>query len=297
MIRQDAWHQWLKAEQAACNTLVAEHLDALRPAIASQEQLFDAVAYSLGQGGKRLRPILVRASCAACGADPADARLPALAVECIHTFSLIHDDLPAMDDDDLRRGQPTNHKVFGEALAILAGDWLVAHAFSLLAHPEIRPERSAAMVRVLGFGSLGMVEGQAADIAGEGQPADPERVEFIHLHKTARLLEASCRLGGLCAGADERQLGAVTDFGRQLGLAFQIVDDLLDATGSTEDLGKRAGKDAAVEKQTFPAAFGVEESRRRARETVDRATQALEPLGSAAESLRGLAEYVLSRNY
>jgi geranylgeranyl diphosphate synthase, type II len=290
------FQEWLAAERAACDAWIADHLREVTAGAHPSSRVLEAVAYSLGQPGKRLRPILVRAACAASGGALAAARPAALAVECIHTFSLIHDDLPAMDDDDLRRGQPTSHKVFGEALAILAGDWLVTHAFALLAQSETSPEINRALVETLSHGSLGMVEGQAADIAGEGQPADRERVEFIHAHKTAMLLEAACRMGALSAAADETVITAVQRYGRHLGLAFQIVDDLLDVTRSTAELGKRAGKDADVAKQTYPAVFGVDESWRRARQEIDAAVASLPVLGPAGGRLRELAEFVFTRH-
>jgi geranylgeranyl diphosphate synthase type II len=199
-----------------------------------------------------------------------------------------------MDDDDLRRGVPTNHKVFGEAMAILAGDWLATHAFTLLvATPDARavPQLSAA----LAAGTDAMIVGQAADIEGENQPTNAEQVKLIHRHKTAALIEACCKMGAIAAGADARTVDGMASYGRHLGLAFQIADDLLDATATTEELGKRAGKDADASKQTYPAAFGVEESRRQARAEVDQAVAALSPFGVEAEHLRALAEYVITR--
>ena len=286
---------WYPAVLARVNAAISTHLKALESTMGTHSSLREAVVYSLGLGGKRFRPVLVLECGRLAGGDEEAALPAAIAVECIHTFSLIHDDLPAMDDDELRRGQPCNHKVFGEALAILAGDWLAAHAYALLVASYPAPQ-AAALVRALTDGALGMVEGQGADIAGERCATDVRLVDFIHLHKTARLIEASCRIGGLCAGADEPTLMALGHFGRHLGLAFQIADDLLDATGSPATVGKRVGKDAAAAKQTYPAAFGVERSRVRARQEIEAALEALRPLGAAAQRLRDLAHYVVNRD-
>jgi len=290
-----AWRDWFAERRAAVDRIITEHVAALRAADPGHSRLIEAGVYSLTQGGKRLRPILVLESCAVCGGQPTAAHAAALAVECIHTFSLIHDDLPAMDDDDLRRGQPTSHKVFGEALAVLAGDWLSLHAFRLLA--EARLPVTADLVAALPAGSLGMVEGQGADIAGEQRPPATDLVEYIHRHKTAGLIEACCRLGALSAAADAEAVAALGRYGRHLGLAFQIVDDVLDETSTTAALGKRAGKDAAVSKQTYPAVFGRDASRAQARREVDAATAALAPFGAAAQRLCELAEVVVTRDH
>ena len=295
-IDTQAWQTWFQMARESFEQELGAYLDALKKADPQHDRLMEAVCYSLTQGGKRLRPILVAETCLVAGGDIRSCRYPAIAVECIHTFSLIHDDLPAMDDDDLRRGVPTNHKVFGEALAILAGDWLVAHAFELLAHPELPPEIVPRLVRALGYGSRAMVAGQAADIAGESQETKPVLVEHIHRHKTASLIEACCRLGAAAAGASEADEESLGDFGQHLGLAFQIIDDILDCTASTEQLGKTAGKDAAVNKQTYPAAFGLDASRTRARAEIEAALAAVEPFGDRARNLRGMAQFVVSRD-
>ena len=290
------WRQWFDQQRERVDREISTHLNALKSRLQPHSPLFESVEYALAGSGKRLRPVLVLETCRVCGGTEEAAWAAALAVECVHSFSLIHDDLPAMDDDDLRRGKPTSHKVFGEATAILAGDWLVAHAFELLASGRVEPEVAPALVRTLAEGTRDMVVGQAADVAGEQQPIDRERVAFIHRHKTARLLETACTLGALCARASIEQVERVADYGRHFGLAFQIVDDLLDRTGTTADLGKRVGKDADVSKQTYPAAFGLEESRRQARTKVEAAVAALAPLGEGAERLRDLARYVLTRD-
>jgi geranylgeranyl diphosphate synthase type II len=290
------WSRWFEQQREAVDEAISAHLGELKSDSRPHSRLLAAVEYSLGEGGKRLRPILVLESCRVAGGHSALAWPAAISVECVHAFSLIHDDLPAMDDDDLRRGRPTNHKVFGEAMAILAGDWLLAHAFALLSADGIDRQLAADWVRILSDGTLAMVVGQGADIAGEGHPANTELVEFIHVHKTASLLEASCRLGARAAGAPAEAFGALGRYGQRLGLGFQVVDDLLDHTGSADQLGKRVGKDAEASKQTYPAALGVEGSRARARELVAEAVAALEPFGERAERLRGLAQFVLTRD-
>ncbi len=289
------WRDWFDTQRTAVDRLLSEHLKALAAKAAPHSRLMDAVSYSLLAGGKRLRPILVLECCRVCGGASAGAEPAALALELLHTFSLIHDDLPAMDDDDLRRGRPTNHKVFGEALAILAGDWLAAHAFGLLAAAPVPADVVPRMVAALADGSEAMIAGQAADIAGEERPPDGELVRYIHRHKTAALMETACRLGALCAGAGRPEQDALASFGRHLGLAFQIVDDLLDARGAEAEVGKRVGKDAAAAKQTWPAAFGVAESVAEAEREVAAAVAALVMFGPRAQRLRELAEYVLRR--
>ncbi len=284
----------LKSLRQTFEQFLSAYVTDLKSRDARQSRLIEAVTYSLESGGKRLRPVLALASAEMCGAANEAALPAALALECIHTFSLIHDDLPAMDDDDLRRGRPTCHRVFGEAVAVLAGDWLVSAAFALLGRCPAR--RRGDMILTLAEATCGMVVGQGADVAGERQPIDGDRVRYIHEHKTARLIEASCRLGALAADAPDGAVSALSAYGRGLGLAFQIVDDLLDCLGTTEALGKRAGKDAIVEKQTYPAAFGERESRRQAAEEVERACAALAEFGSRGEPLRALAQFVLERD-
>jgi len=290
------WSAWFDAQRARVDAALAAHLESLRGKDEPPGRLLEAVEYSLRLPGKRVRPILVLECCRVCGGEADQAMPAALAIECVHTFSLIHDDLPAMDDDDLRRGQPTSHRVFGEALAILAGDWLVAHAFDLLTANPPQPQAVPQLVRTLAAATSAMVVGQAADMAGQQQPTDAALVETIHLHKTASLIEAACRMGALAAGATPDAIEHMGRYGRHLGLAFQIVDDLLDRTGSAATLGKRAGKDASVHKQTYPAAFGMEASRRRAQEHHAAAQQALEPFGDRAGRLRGLASFVIQRD-
>jgi len=262
-------------------------------------RLMEAVKYSLMAGGKRLRPALVLESHRACsaGRDPNDAALAAAAaMELIHTFSLVHDDLPAMDDDDLRRGRPTNHKVFGEAAAILAGDAMVTMAFEVLARHcgdglliPLTRELAAAS------GPAGMIGGQVLDMDAEKKPANLDQLQRLHRMKTGALLTASCRMGAIAAGADARKLSALDRFGRHLGLAFQIVDDLLDQTATPQQLGKATNKDAAKGKITYPTLIGLEASQREAERNLSAALEGLGDFGAEADGLRTLAKFVVSR--
>ncbi|MFN9619733.1 MAG: geranylgeranyl diphosphate synthase CrtE [Synechococcaceae cyanobacterium] len=268
------------------------------------ESLREAMRYSLLAGGKRLRPILCLAACELAGGDPALAMPTAVALEMIHTMSLIHDDLPAMDNDDLRRGRPTNHKVYGEANAILAGDALLTRAFEMVAlrSPGVPAERLLAVVAELSLasGAPGLVGGQVVDLESEGKPVDLDTLEYIHLHKTGALLRACVVSGALVAGAPEPLLDALRTYARGIGLAFQIIDDILDVTASSEVLGKTAGKDLAADKTTYPKLLGLEESRRRAEALVAEAQEALAPWagddGSRAAPLLSLATYITSRD-
>jgi len=260
-------------------------------------RLAEAMRYSLDAGGKRLRPVLVLWCCELCGGERRVAMPAALAVECVHTFSLIHDDLPAIDNDDLRRGRPSSHKQFGEAMAILAGDGLLALSFEILAGAVGDPALSRDMVRELAVaaGWQGMVGGEVADIEGESVAPDAALVARIHLAKTARLIEVSCRLGGLAARADEAGIAALGSYGHELGMAFQGADDLLDVTASSGQMGKSTGKDESACKQTYPRAVGMEESRRLVDAAAERAVAALTPLGPRAAKLVSLARYVVER--
>lgn len=260
--------------------------------------LADAIRYSLLAPAKRLRPLLVLMAAEACGGSLEDAMPAACAVEMIHTYSLIHDDLPAMDDDDLRRGRPTNHKVYGEALAILAGDALLTMAFEVLARDIQPPEVAAECCAVLASaaGPCWLVGGQAADLEGAAQHNELAALEAIHRRKTGAMFLASLKMGALTAGAGGAQLTALEEYGRRLGLAFQIMDDLLDVQGDEEAVGKRLGKDAGRGKVTFPGLLGIDESHQRAQTLIAEACRALTPFGSAAEGLEALARYVLERD-
>ena len=259
-----------------------------------------AMRYSVQAGGKRLRPILVIAGAEAVGAPPATVMPTACALEMIHTYSLIHDDLPAMDDDDYRRGRLTNHKVFGDAVAILAGDALLTLAFKLVADnaalvsdPRVVCDVVAAIAEA--SGTFGMVGGQVVDIESEGKAITPETLEYIHRHKTAALLRGSLWVGARLGGADPGALAAIDDAGQSLGLAFQIVDDILDVEGSLEALGKTAGSDARKQKATYPALHGLEVSRREARRLIEEAKSRLAVFGDRATPIRALADFVVER--
>ncbi len=264
------------------------------------ESLRDAMRYSLLAGGKRLRPILCLAACELVGGDASRAMPTAVALEMIHTMSLIHDDLPAMDNDDLRRGRPTNHKVYGDAMAILAGDALLSRAFEMVAvrTTGVPAERLVKVVGELSLvsGAPGLVGGQVVDLECEGKQVDLETLEYIHLHKTAALLRACVVTGALIGGADDDQVQAMRTYANGIGLAFQIVDDILDVTASSEVLGKTAGKDLLADKTTYPKLLGLEPSRTRAFELVSEAKAALEPWKAKAQPLLALADYVASRD-
>ncbi|HEV7402035.1 MAG TPA: farnesyl diphosphate synthase [Chthoniobacteraceae bacterium] len=289
--------QYLQQQQKLIDAALGRYLPraSTRP-----KTLHEAMRYSLFAGGKRLRPILTLAAAEACGGAAEDALPAACAVECIHTYSLVHDDLPCMDDDDLRRGRPTSHKVYGEGIAVLAGDALLTVAFEILAQPEPTGRYpGTALIRELAAaaGSRWLIAGQVLDLEGEGRKVTAAELKFIHRAKTAALLTASLRLGGMSVNCTERQLDALTELGQAIGLAFQIIDDILDVTQTTEKLGKTAGKDAAVTKATYPAIFGLEKSRKEAHRLTDRAHQVLDVFGAKGVRLRGLADYLLQREY
>mgnify|MGYP001159444717 FL=1 len=264
------------------------------------ESLREAMRYSLLAGGKRLRPILCLAACELAGGDSSKAMPTAVALEMIHTMSLIHDDLPAMDDDDLRRGRPTNHKIYGEAVAILAGDALLTRAFEMVAlrTPNVPADRLLSVVGELSLvaGAPGLVGGQVVDLESEGKKVDLETLEYIHLHKTGALLSACVITGALIGGADEVLIKALRIYARGIGLAFQIIDDILDITASSEVLGKTAGKDLIADKTTYPKLLGLDESRKRADALVSEAKNALNPWSERAQPLLALADFITSRD-
>jgi len=281
--------------------LVDAHLHRLTPPeTQAPETIHRAMRYSLFAGGKRIRPILCLEAARACGQEPGDAHFTAAcALEFIHTYSLIHDDLPALDNDDYRRGKLTSHKVFGEAMAILAGDSLLTLAFEVLAAMNsVHADRKTRMIAELASaaGTVGgMIAGQVADLEGEGQPPTAPLLDSIHRAKTGALLRASLRLGAICSGASDTQYDALSGYGEHIGLAFQIVDDILDVEESSAELGKTAGKDAQQHKITFPAVYGVEESRRMAAAECQRAHRALAPFGDSAGQLHELADLIVHR--
>jgi geranylgeranyl diphosphate synthase, type II len=263
--------------------------------------LHKAMRYSLFAGGKRLRPILCLAAAEACRGTIDNALPLACAVECIHTYSLVHDDLPSMDNDDFRRGRLTCHKVFGEGIAVLAGDALLTIAFEIVstAKPASRYDISILLRELaVAAGSQRLIAGQVADLEAEGKRVKRDQLRFIHENKTAAMLKASVRLGAMSANADARKLFGITQFGERLGLAFQVIDDILDVTQTSEILGKSAGKDVAAKKATYPAVIGLEKSRGEARRLTRQAHDALSVFrGGDAETLHALANYLLEREY
>jgi len=292
----------IKAYLARKKDIIDKTLEKLvPPAKTFPPVIHEAMRYSLFAGGKRVRPVLAIAAAEAVGAATADLLPVAGALEIIHTYSLIHDDLPAMDDDDLRRGRPTCHKAYGEAIAILAGDGLLTMAFEVLSDPRrmksIQARTMVSMIREIAVASgvFGMVGGQVVDIQSENKEIDFPTLEYIHTHKTGALIRASVRVGALYAKAGKRQFAALTRYGEMAGLAFQIVDDILDVTGKQEELGKDIGSDLEKGKKTFPSFLGLEESRRRAEEVVGEALDALKGFGRKADPLRELAKYIINR--
>jgi geranylgeranyl diphosphate synthase type II len=285
---------------ASSTEAVNKALDRFLPSVSTKPAtIHKAMRYSLFAGGKRMRPALCLAAAAACGGSDADAMPLACAVECIHTYSLVHDDLPAMDNDDYRRGKLTNHKVFGEGIAVLAGDALLTQAFEIAAksrgwprysHQEIVLELAKAS------GSLQLIAGQVADLEGEGKKTSVAQLRYIHERKTSALLCCSVRLGGMSANCSSAQLGALTDFGYHVGLAFQVIDDILDVTQTSEKLGKTAGKDTQAQKATYPSIVGLEKSRKIAQELTQQAFKALKPFKGRATELEALADFLLRRD-
>jgi geranylgeranyl diphosphate synthase, type II len=260
--------------------------------------IHQAMRYSVFAGGKRIRPILCLETARIFEADPAHALFPGCAIEFIHTYSLIHDDLPALDNDDLRRGKPTSHKKFGEATAILAGDGLLTLAFKTISVAPVSAERRVAMVREIAAAAgtvNGMVGGQVADLESEGKRVVPDTLEYIHRSKTAALIRASVTSGALCAGASAEDVARLRRFGETIGWAFQVTDDILDVEESSAALGKTAGKDIAQQKATYPAVFGLERSHEIAEELSARAIAELHVYGNHAEHLRAIAEYLVVR--
>ena len=265
------------------------------------EQIYEAMRYSLMAGGKRLRPILCLATCEMMGAPTAIAMPTACALEMIHTMSLIHDDLPAMDNDDYRRGKLTNHKVYGEDVAVLAGDALLAYAFEYVAAQTkgAAPSQILKVIAQLGkaVGAAGLVGGQIVDLASEGTVVDEKTLTYIHMHKTAALLEISVTSGAMLAGADSTVIEQLSRYAQRIGLAFQIVDDVLDITSTPETLGKSVGKDMAAQKATYPSLWGLEESQRRAEQLVSEAIAELDTFGESAQPLIAIAQYITARTH
>ncbi|ABM19512.1 farnesyl-diphosphate synthase [Marinobacter sp. C1S70] len=284
-----------------CRHQVDRELDRCLARNATSERLQETMRYSVLGGGKRVRPALCMAAARAMGSDESTALAPACALELIHAYSLVHDDLPAMDDDDLRRGRPTAHIAFDEASAILAGDALQTLAFALLSDaPALSDRQRVTMISELAraSGHQGMVGGQAIDLESVGQQLSVAQLETMHRHKTGALIEASVRLGALTSETvTECQLSNLTDYASALGLAFQVQDDLLDIEGDTEVIGKRQGSDAARAKPTYPALLGIEGARQHLARLLDEALSALESFDSEADTLRAMADYVVARSH
>jgi len=288
--------RFLTSRTAAVNRT----LDKFLPSATTQPAtIHRAMRYSLFAGGKRMRPALCLAAAAACSGSESAAMPLACAVECIHTYSLIHDDLPAMDNDDFRRGKPTNHKVFGDGIAVLAGDALLTQAFEIAAQCEGWPRYShqeIVLELARASGSLQLIAGQVADLEGEGKKTSARQLKYIHERKTSALLCCSVRLGGMSANCTAAQLQALTDFGYHVGLAFQVIDDILDVTQTSEKLGKTAGKDTKAQKATYPSIVGLDKSRRIAAQLTKKAFGALKPFRGKAAALEALAEFLLKRD-
>jgi geranylgeranyl diphosphate synthase type II len=292
----------ISSYQAQCQQRVNEALERLFVAPAPElARLYEAMRYSVMNGGKRVRPLLAYAACEALGGKAEDANGAACALELIHAYSLVHDDLPAMDDDDLRRGQPTTHKAFDEACAILAGDGLQSLAFTVLMDARLTPQDAETRLQMVGAlalaaGPAGMVGGQAIDLGSVGIKLDQAALAFMHRHKTGALIEASVRLGALASGhADQARLDALQAYARAIGLAFQVQDDILDVESDTATLGKRQGADIARDKPTYPALLGLDAAKGYALELRDQALDALRPFDAAAQPLRDLARYIVER--
>jgi len=270
---------------------------------APQKKIFEAMNYSLNAGGKRLRPILVLEACGLVNGNEKIAQDFACALEMIHTYSLIHDDLPAMDDDDLRRGKPTNHKVYGEGIAILAGDGLLNYAYEKMIQSSLKhPENAEQCLRAIGevakySGVHGMIGGQVVDLESENKAVDIDTVDFIHKHKTAALIIGSMRCGAIIGGASEKELEIITTYAEKIGLAFQIVDDILDIVGDQEKLGKDIGSDQENHKSTYPSLLGLDESRSIARKLIKESKETIEHFGTKAEFLIELSDFLASRDH
>jgi geranylgeranyl diphosphate synthase, type II len=287
---------YLASRTAAVNRALDRFLPA---ATAKPATIHRAMRYSLFAGGKRIRPALCLAAAAACGGDEADVLPLACAVECVHTYSLVHDDLPAMDNDDYRRGKLTNHKVFGEGIAVLAGDALLTQAFEVAAKCRGWPRYSHQTIILelaQAAGSLQLIAGQVADLEGEGKRLSAGQLRYIHERKTSALLCCSVRLGGMSANCTPARLKALTAFGYNVGLAFQVIDDILDVTQTSEKLGKTAGKDTKAQKATYPAIVGLEQSRKIAAQLTQRAFNSLKTFHGKAVALEALAEFLLRRD-
>lgn len=267
-----------------------------------QKTIFDAMNYSLKAGGKRLRPILTIEACKLVGGNEEDVYPFAMAIEMIHTYSLIHDDLPALDNDDLRRGKKTNHKVYGEAMAILAGDGLLNYAYEVMLKESLNKDNPQKYLMAINeiaksSGIYGMIGGQVVDIESEGKSIDKEKLDFIHMNKTAAIIIGCMRAGAIIGGANGKDLENVTKYAKNIGLSFQIVDDILDIVGDESKLGKKVGSDIDNEKSTYPSLIGLEESKKVAKQLIDEAKTCIESINQDNEFLKNLANYIVDREY
>ena len=267
-----------------------------------QKTVLEAMNYSLSAGGKRLRPLITLEACKIVGGNEEDAIPFAIAIEMIHTYSLIHDDLPALDNDDLRRGRPTNHKVYGEAMAILAGDALLNYAFEIMLSNSINKKDANKYLKAINeiaksSGTYGMIGGQVVDIESEGKTIDKDKLDFIHMNKTAAIIIGCMRAGAIIGGANEKELENITNYARNIGLGFQIVDDILDIIGDESKLGKNIGSDLEKNKSTYPSLFGLDESKKLAKELIEEAKTSISIFNEKDEFLKGLAEYIVDRDY
>ncbi|MBC8413259.1 MAG: polyprenyl synthetase family protein [Nitrospira sp.] len=288
---------YLKEKRKSVDTFLKDYIASKKRDKDCPRKLTEVMEYALMAGGKRVRPVLCIASYEAAGGTSSCILPIATSLELIHTYSLIHDDLPAMDDDDFRRGKPTAHKVYGEAMAILAGDALLTDAFKMVCEAETAPATAVRVLKELSHasGPCGMVGGQAVDIMLEGKKAGKKDVHYIHTHKTGALIRGAVRMGALMAKANPVKLSALTEYGEKMGLAFQIIDDVLDITGTQEELGKTAGADIEKGKNTYPSVYGLEKSQKLAETLLQESMDAIQVLKKKAEPLNAIANYILSR--
>ncbi|PBF91431.1 polyprenyl synthetase family protein [Clostridioides difficile] len=267
-----------------------------------QKTVIEAMNYSLSAGGKRLRPILTLEACKIVGGNEDEAIPFAIAIEMIHTYSLIHDDLPALDNDDLRRGRPTNHKVYGEAMGILAGDALLNYAFEVMLAGSINKENPEKYLKSIneiakGAGIYGMIGGQVVDVESENKQIEKEKLDYIHMNKTAAMMVGCMRAGATIGGANSEQMEEITKYAKNIGLSFQIVDDILDIVGDEAKLGKKVGSDIENHKSTYPSLLGLDKSKEIAHNLIDEAKKSIEKLSDDVDFLKGLAEYIIDREY
>ena len=267
-----------------------------------QKTVIEAMNYSLSAGGKRLRPILTLEACKIVGGNEDEAIPFAIAIEMIHTYSLIHDDLPALDNDDLRRGRPTNHKVYGEAMGILAGDALLNYAFEVMLTGSINKENPEKYLKAIneiakGAGIYGMIGGQVVDVESENKQIEKEKLDYIHMNKTAAMMVGCMRAGATIGGANSEQMEEITKYAKNIGLSFQIVDDILDIVGDEAKLGKKVGSDIENHKSTYPSLLGLDKSKEIAHNLIDEAKKSIEKLSDDVDFLKGLAEYIIDREY